>query len=92
MKLREELNFFSQEMEKILRWNDHKGSWSDCTRLCLYDKLLYEVFEMFQQLRPDLESEDFIPDPAQVIKECCGIANFAMMIADNQRIKDVTGE
>lgn len=88
MKLREELDFFSQEMEKILRQNDHKGGHSDCTDEQLYDSTLEELFELFRELRPDL-SPHFDIDAEKVIKECCDVANFVMMIADNYRRKEV---
>jgi NTP pyrophosphatase (non-canonical NTP hydrolase) len=60
-------------MEQKLRENSHKAHWRDCSREWLMSRLLDEV----EELRAAVTSED-------VAREAADVANFAMMIADNE--------
>ncbi|MCK5347113.1 MAG: hypothetical protein KAR20_27075 [Candidatus Heimdallarchaeota archaeon] len=86
--MRESVRWFAKEMEKVLKKNDYKHGWSSCTRQYLFASLNSEIFELFSELKPleyDTMNGAVIIDSQKVIRECCDIANFAMMIADNQR-------
>ena len=90
MRRRKALIRFSSEMEKVLRENDYKDGWDGCTREYLFYALQREVFELFEVLKPNQHHTIFgNPEinPEKVIKECCDVANFAMMIADNQPLE-----
>lgn len=89
MRRRKALNNFSLQMEQVLRKNDHKGGWSECSRSYLFNSLIAEVFELFKVLKPDEHHTIFGDsdiDPDKIVEECCDIANFAMMIADNHAL------
>jgi len=77
---------FVMEMEKILQEYDAiKGSdgWRNESIEWLFERLVQEVFELYGTIF--VESR-FIPTAAK--KECCDVANFAMMIFD--RLEDYT--
>ena len=79
LELRPQLQWFSQQMERVLRENDHKGGWCNERTEDLMDALCDEVGELnFAACPPKGES-----DSAQVICEAADVAAFAMMIADN---------
>lgn len=75
-RVRKEVVWFAEKMEAILRLNDHKSHWSDATNGYLLDRLWQEVHELQRAMLRE-------SDPKDVIAECCDVANFAMMIADN---------
>lgn len=77
MELRASVDWFSQEMERELRHNDHKPGWigDDLT------SLLFRVYDEVRELREALSDEEM--DPVKVIAEAADVANMAMMIADN---------
>ena len=77
MNPREELQWFSQKMERELRENDHKGGWQGCSDWFLFQRLLEEAGELAAVLSGAREGN--------AISEAADIANFAMMIADNIR-------
>ena len=78
-ELREPLRRFASWMEDVLRDNDHKGWWGSCSRDYLTRGLKAEVGELERaDARTPTEIVDFI-------RECCDVANFAMMLADNAR-------
>jgi predicted house-cleaning noncanonical NTP pyrophosphatase (MazG superfamily) len=51
--VRKEVEKFSMEMEKVLKENDYKGGWKDCSDEYLHNKLLEEVAEYFQAVGED---------------------------------------
>ena len=51
MKLRPEVQWFAEQMERKLRANDHKGGWQDDTELALLIRLLEETSEVLAKLR-----------------------------------------
>jgi len=59
-------------MEKKLRENDYKKHWSNCDHQYLLNRLKEEVTELEKPMW-------------DVIEEAADVANFAMMIADNER-------
>ena len=80
--------WFTEEREKKLAANDHKGGWEDEDVSWLFKRLEEEVKELGRVLDkadaifsncPDTE---FIPE---IISEAADVANFAMMIADRIR-------
>lgn len=75
MKLRESVEWFASEMEEVLRDNDHKSGWKDCTEHYLFQLLLTEVAELYDALNT--------APPEEVIEEAADVANVAHMIADN---------
>ena len=79
MKLRIELLKFAEFQEKVLRDNDNKGGWVGCDTDELIMRLEQEVLELKHVATKYATSKE------QVTLECADIANFAMMIADNQR-------
>jgi hypothetical protein len=92
--IRPALMRFAEHMEIVLRRNDKKKSWENCTYEYLLDgieretKELRECFwypdgrsELFGIVGDDfLVSNRFTED--QVLSECADVANFAMMVFD----------
>lgn len=79
IKPREQVQWFAEEMEKVLRNNDHKGGWDkydDGYLVWMLRNNLAELTELIFQESKDVQ---------KVIKEAVDVANFAMMIADNAR-------
>lgn len=75
--VRNELDWFSRQMEQQLQSNEHKGGWQDST----FDFLGQEIVKNLRALREIHTTDDF---PA-LIRRSANIANFAMMIADKVR-------
>jgi NTP pyrophosphatase (non-canonical NTP hydrolase) len=73
--------WFAGEMERQLRANDHKGGWSRDKQHGLLARLREETQELSAEILAMQER-----DPYQVVKEAADVANFAMMIADNERV------
>lgn len=71
MKHRREVDWFADQMERVLQAHDDKGHWSNCPIEYLLRRLREEVAE--------LEA-----NPSD-IDEAIDVANFAMMIADASR-------
>ena len=76
IKLRPEVRRFAEQMEKVLRENDHKGGWHNEHVYWLTQRLGDEHQELIHALidHPD--------DIYAIVKECADVANFAMMVAD----------
>lgn len=91
MKLRKSVEWFAKEMEAKLQENDHKGGWAGCRFSDLFPRIQHERDELMLTAVPlklDTIAETLSPEDAcQLIRECADIANFAMMIADNVRMK-----
>lgn len=68
--------WFTRIMEKVLRDNDFKGGWENCSNSYLIAKLNGEVDELKAAIWKDL-------DTRTIIQEAADVANVAMMIADN---------
>lgn len=91
MKTRKSVAWFAQEMEAKLRENDHKEGWLGCRFSALFKCLRNESDELLVKAHPlqlDTMSEKLTQEDAcELIRECADIANFAMMIADNIKMK-----
>jgi len=82
-RVRKEVQKFSVEMEEVLKANDHKGGWEDCSIEYLFFKLIEEVGEVSKILQwyvaEEAEVDEIEAEKAH--KECVDIANVAMMLA-----------
>jgi len=89
---RDAVNWFAEKMEEKLKENDHKGGWYKCEVEWLFKRLKQECDEfenLYNQRLWSMQgrsaSENIslrdVSDEAMV-KECCDISNFSMMIAD----------
>jgi NTP pyrophosphatase (non-canonical NTP hydrolase) len=78
MEIRQELSWFSEQMEMTLKENDHKGGWGSeqCSLDYLIERLKEEVNELI------VATDSGKAGVENVIRECADVANFAMMIAD----------
>ena len=76
---REEVKWFAEEMEKVLRENDHKGGWNKCDDGYLAWMLKDNLTELCEAAFQ--EPKDLLKMP----KSAVDIANYAMMIVDNVR-------
>lgn len=84
---RPEVQWFSCEMESVLRANDHKGGWhgegTDGFLLMLRTEMK-ELEDAVEGERDAMGSrEEYVAWSKKVIREAVDVANFAMMIADN---------
>ncbi|MFF2528553.1 hypothetical protein ACFVS2_06520 [Brevibacillus sp. NPDC058079] len=79
--MREQVQWFAEQMESKLKENDHKGGWLECD----YEYLIARLREESLELRVSLESAITDEDILEVIRESVDVANFAMMIADKAR-------
>jgi NTP pyrophosphatase (non-canonical NTP hydrolase) len=69
---------FAYAMEEILKENDRKGGWEECSHWYLFEQLEGELGE----LREILEAGKTKNKLEQIRKECTDIANYAHMIYD----------
>jgi NTP pyrophosphatase (non-canonical NTP hydrolase) len=79
VNIREEVQWFSQEMEKKLIENDHKAHWSDLPIAYLEMRLKQEVVELEEAIMDFHLGKGSVD---QITKEAADVGNFAMMIAD----------
>lgn len=77
MELRSEVKWFAEQMERVLRKNDHKGGWRESHTTWLFRRLDDETVELRKALGKNR------PFSKKTIDEAVDVANFAMMIADN---------
>jgi len=75
---RHEVTDFSQVMEIRLKLNERKGHWGNEH----HEFLTREMVRNFNHLFEALGKED--KDKDEITKRCANVANFAMMIADNE--------
>jgi len=74
-------------MEKKLRENDYKGGWWECDFPYLFERIWREFKELMDCFDRTDTGEMVPTKSVEVIcGEAAGIANFAMMIADNARL------
>ena len=74
MELRNEVTIFAQNMEQILRENDHKPGWKNDNIKDLLLRIGDEWWELDEAIKAN--------DCKAIKKEACDIGNFAMMIYD----------
>lgn len=82
---RPEVRWFARKMEERLRANDHKGGWNNCDTEWLLGRLNEEVEELESEFDRKERSGHAILRPESIAREAADVANFAMMIADNNR-------
>jgi len=75
--VREEVHDFAEAMEKVLKENDDKEGWEECSNLYLVQRLVEETSELLKMMDAG-ELDD-------MCKEAVDVANFAMMIFDNNK-------
>ena len=83
MKQREEVQWFAQVMESVLRKNDYKGGWHDASFEFLLDKILFEEIKELKDALETLTMGAITGEMVDnVVNEAADVANLAMMIAD----------
>ena len=71
---RPQVQRFAEQMEKVLKENDHKGGWDNMHPLELLNRMKEETTKLADALENGFEDAS--------IKETTDVANFAMMIFD----------
>jgi len=74
MQRRKEVNWFADQMEKVLQANDHKGGW----RNCYIRDMLIRIPEEYTELVEAVVSGDI----DRIVSEAADVANFSLMVAD----------
>jgi len=74
--MRKQVETFSKEMESRLIENDHKTGWHDCSHDFLINNLKRNLRKLPALIHLNKKDE--------IIKTTADIANYAMMIADNE--------
>lgn len=77
---------FSEEMERKLKENDHKGGWDKDAIPSMIARLKEEVQELEDVVAKAMKTPEYDPVPVELVQETANeaidIANFAMMIWD----------
>ena len=74
--MRKQVEAFAKEMESRLIENDHKTGWHDCS----YDFLINNLNRNLRKLPALIH----LNETEKIRKTAADIANYAMMIADNE--------
>ena len=82
---REAVARFAEQMEKILKENDHKDGWDSMSPWDIVERIRQETDELFLTLHKDPgypwhENEKWCK---AMIDEATDVANFCMMLFDN---------
>lgn len=80
--MRKPVGWFADQMEAVLKQNDYKDGWKDCSNNYLLSKLWEEVWELIRMF--DRHGNTDVSE-YYIVKECADIGNIAMMIADNNK-------
>lgn len=88
MELRPEVQRFAELMEAVLRVNDSKHGWESIDFRQLYSCAMQEMVEVHEAFA-DVNFEFEGPDAREtnllkLATECADVANFMMMIVDNE--------
>ena len=78
--LRSSVRKFAEAMELVLQKNDHKGGWGEMYIDTLFERLKTEVGELQRCFDKQYDNEG-------IAKESIDVANFAMMLWENNRTK-----
>lgn len=93
MELRPEVQRFAELMEAVLRVNDGKHGWKNIDFRTLYGRAMQEmveVHEAFAEVNYKFtDSSTQAENRMKVAIECADVANFMMMIMDNEGGDDV---
>ncbi len=76
-KIRPEVNVFAERMEEILKINDYKNGWENCSKDFLMSKVFEELGEMVIAIGCASHN-----DKIDVQNEIIDVANFLMMLWD----------
>jgi NTP pyrophosphatase (non-canonical NTP hydrolase) len=89
IEIRLEVKNFAIEMERILRENDHKDHWKDCSSEYLVEKLREEIRELIKAINGynrDQRTEIYTKEEINLIRyETVDVANVVMMLWDNMK-------
>jgi hypothetical protein len=77
VQARESVKNMAQMMEAQLRRNEHRGGWDNCCRAYFLEKLEINLRDLRHNLDAGLH--------AVAQRDCADIANFSMMLAENER-------
>lgn len=83
-ELRPAVQRFAEAMEKLLRENDHKNGWEHLTNSQIFSRITDERDELLIALT---DPADFSRG-CKVRHEAVDLANFCMMLFDNNQRKD----
>lgn len=75
---RREVREFAFDMEALLKENDHRGGWDSSSEAYLWVQIQKNLHGLDKELSKDDR------DKHEITIRCANIANFAMMIADNE--------
>jgi len=78
--VRPEVATFARIMEARLAANDHKGGWQGMTSRALFNRIVEEADELLTELA----LPEVLCNPLAIAIEAADVANFALMIADNE--------
>ena len=100
IELRPVVRRFAEEMEQVLRNNDHKSGWEKIQPLHLLWTLKTETSELVEALiiAEHERRYPYDPDFDKVIKEVCDIANYTAFLLyilekkEEERYKKVHGK
>lgn len=92
MEIRKEVQWFAEQMEKKLKENDHKKHWHSIKGGQLLESIRkkhHKCFYIFDDIGFQVSQSGKAKNESidALIKECAGIANSAMMIADKVKRK-----
>jgi inorganic triphosphatase YgiF len=91
IELRDELKWFAEQMEKVLRDNDWKVNW----KLVDFGELYERFYKDARLMMSEWINEDYWENYEDIIiAECVDVANYCMMIADKMKMikEKQTGE
>lgn len=85
MELRPAVQKFAEQMEKVLRDNDHKNGWDDMDPWSLVGRIRGEADELFLALHKPTKYpfKSDVPWCKAIEDEATDVANFCMMLFDN---------
>jgi hypothetical protein len=69
---------FAHDMEKQLRVNDHKCGWDSASYEFLSERILANSYSLYSEFSKEVK------DKKEIAIRSANIANYAMMIADNE--------
>jgi hypothetical protein len=80
---------FAREMERKLVKNDYKGGWEKMATVSLIRRLKMETKELEQAVHVacDYCNQEMKSHKTDVSGECADVANFALMVFDNESRK-----
>lgn len=86
LKLRPAVERFAQEMERVLRENDYKGSVTNVRCDVAVDRLWDEVRELDRAAYGHVNISSTKEECGAIRKEAVDVANFALMVWHSARV------